>query len=107
MTSRGPASFSELTLLHVVKSYDTVSSAGYRRSVGDCFLHLKRSPKLPLFIVIVMLTYSFAEDRFIHVWLFKMHPLRALRKKKKPLLMEGERRAVRRSHLLLAPVIFV
>jgi hypothetical protein len=91
-----------------------VSIAGYRLSLQDGFLHLKGIPKIPFFIVIIMLTYSFSEERFSGVWLFKMHPLRALRKpppppqKKKTLLVEEERRrAVRRSHLLLTPVMFV
>ena len=60
-----------------------MSIAGYRLSLRDCFLHLNGSPKLPFFIVIVMLTYSFSEERFIGVWLFKIHPLRALPKEKK------------------------
>jgi hypothetical protein len=58
-----------------------------------------------------MLTYPFSEERFIHIWLSKMNPLHALRKpkkkKKSSLLEEVRRIAVRRSHLLLAPVMFV
>jgi hypothetical protein len=36
-----------------------------------------------------MLTYPFSEERIIGVWLFQMHPLRALRKKKS--VVEEER----------------
>ena len=38
-----------------------------------------------------MLTYSFSEERFIGIWLFKMHSLRALRKKKKKNFTRGRR----------------